>query len=66
MIRERTNKTIVKIATEKHINKICINGKLMDIRQMDKTPFYIIPEHYEIMKDSIFNEPMLFCYFNNI
>lgn len=60
MARERT---IIEIATEKHINKICINGKLMDIRQMDKTPFYIIPERYDIMKDTIFNEAMLLCYF---
>ena len=55
-------KTIMQIATEKHINKVCINGDLKDIRQLDKTPFDVIPEHYEVMKDSIFNEPMLFCY----
>lgn len=56
------NKTIMQIATEKHINKVCINGDLKDIRQLDKTPFDIIPDHYEVMKDTIFNEPMLFCY----
>ena len=58
----KMNKTIMQIATEKHINKVCINGELKDIRQLDKTLFEIIPKRYEVINDSIFNEPMLFCY----
>ena len=60
----KMNKTIMQIATEKHINKVCINGELKDIRQLDKTLFEIIPKRYEVINDSIFNEPMLFCYQN--
>ena len=30
------NKTIMQIATEKHINKVCIDGMIKDIRQLDK------------------------------
>ena len=56
------NKTIMQIATEKHINKVCIDGMIKDIRQLDKTLFEIIPKRYEVINDSIFNEPMLFCY----
>ena len=56
------NKTIIQIATEKHINKVCINGNIKDIRQLDKKPFEVIPERVEVMKNSIYNEPILFCY----
>ena len=56
------NKTIIQIATEKHINKVCINGMVKDIRQLDKKPFEAIPKRVEVMKNSIYNEPILFCY----
>ena len=56
------NKTIMQIATEKHINKVCIDGMVKDIRQLDKKPFEAIPERVEVMKNSIYNEPILFCY----
>ena len=35
------NKTIMQIATEKHINKVCIDGMIKDIRQLDKKPFEV-------------------------
>ena len=56
------NKTIIQIATEKHINKVCIEGMVKDVRQLDKKPFEVIPERVEVMKNSIYNEPILFCY----
>ena len=56
------NKTIMQIATEKHINKVCIDGIVKDIRQLDKKPFEVIPERVEVMENNIYNEPILFCY----
>lgn len=56
------DKTIMQIATEKGINKVCINGIVKDVRQLDKEPFNAIPERVEVMENSIYNEPMLFCY----
>ena len=56
------DKTIMQIATEKHINKVCIDGMVKDIRQLDKKPFEVIPERVEVMEKSIYNEPILFCY----
>lgn len=56
------NKTIMQIATEKGINKVCINGMVKDVRQMDKKPFEAIPESAEVMENTIYNEAMLFCY----
>lgn len=56
------NKTIMQIAMEKGINKVCINGIVQDIRQLDKKPFEAIPERVEVMENSIYNEAMLFCY----
>ena len=56
------NKTIIQIATEKHINKVCIYGMIKDIRQLDKKTFTAIPERVEVMENSIYNEPILFCY----
>ena len=56
------NKTIMQIATEKHINKVCIDGMIKDIRQLDKKPFQIIPERVEAMKNSIYYEPTLLRY----
>ena len=44
------NKTIMQIATEKHINKVYIDGMVKDIRQLDKKPFTAIPERVEVMK----------------
>ena len=44
------NKTIMQIATEKHINKVCIDGMVKDIRQLDKKPFEVVPERVEVMK----------------
>ena len=29
---------------------------------LDKKPFEVIPERVEVMKNSIYNEPILFCY----
>ena len=55
-------KNIMQLATENNINKVCIDGRYYDIRQIDKTPFQFIPKKYSIMEDSIFNESMLFCY----
>ena len=56
------NKTIIQIATEKHINKVCINGNIKDIRQLDKKPFEVIPERVEAMENTIYNEPIFFSY----
>lgn len=56
------DKTIMQIATEKEINKVCINGMVKDVRQLDKESFNAIPERVEVMENSIYNEPMLFCY----
>ena len=52
----------MQIATEKHINKVCIDGMVKDIRQLNKKPFEAIPESVEVMKKSIYNETILFCY----
>lgn len=56
------SKTIMQMATENRINKVCINGIVKDIRQFDKSPFKEIPERAEVMKNSIYNESMLFCW----
>ena len=56
------NKTIMQIATEKHINNVCIDGMVKDIRQLDKKSFTAIPGRVEVMENSIYNEPILFCY----
>ena len=56
------DKTIMQIATEKGINKVCIDGMVNDVRQLDKEPFNVIPEQVEVLENSIYNEPMLFCY----
>ena len=52
----------MQIATEKHINKVCIDGMVKDIRQLDKKPFEVIPEHVEVVENTIYNEAILFCY----
>lgn len=56
------SKTIMEIATEKGINKVCINGMLKDIRQIDKTIFDVVPKRTEVLEGSILHEPILFCY----
>lgn len=57
-------KTIKQIANENKINKVCIDGMIMDIRQLDQNPFKVIPLKYEIMENTIFNEGILFCWSN--
>lgn len=52
----------MQLAKEAHINKVCINGYVKDIRQFDKTPFNIIPKRCEVVKNTIYNEEMLFCW----
>lgn len=56
------DKTIMQIATEKHINKVCIDGTVKDIRQLDKNLFMVVPKRVEVMENSIYNEPILFSY----
>lgn len=52
----------MQLAKENRVNKVCINGYVKDIRQFDKTPFNIIPNRYEIVKNTIYNEGILFCW----
>ncbi len=54
--------TILDLALMYNIHKICINGQIKDVRQFDKNPFNVIPQKWEIMKKSIYNEPILFCW----
>ena len=55
-------KTILKLAKENNINKVCIDGKVYDIRQLNKQPFKVAPIKIDIMKNTIFYEPMLFAW----
>ena len=55
-------KTILELAKENNINKVCIDGEVCDIRQLNKQPFKIAPIKTDIMKNTIFNEPMLFAW----
>ena len=55
-------KTILELAKENNINKVCIDGVICDIRQLYKQPFKFVPRKTEIMKNTIFNEPMLFVW----
>ena len=55
-------KTILEIAKEYNINKICIDCVIYDIRQLDKQLFKVVPRKTDIMKNTIFNEPMLFVW----
>jgi len=57
-------KNILTIANELKINKVCIDGHIKDIRQLDKSPFMIIPKHTDIQDNTIFHEPILYCYSN--
>ena len=55
-------KTILELAKENNINKVCIDGEVCDIRQLNKQPFKIAPIKTDIMKNTIFYEPMLFAW----
>ena len=55
-------KTILELAKENNINKVCIDGEICDIRQLNKQPFKIAPIKTDIMKNTIFYEPMLFAW----
>ena len=57
-------KTILELVKENNINKVCINGYIYDIRQLNKQPFMVIPIKIDIMKNTIFNQPMLFVWTN--
>lgn len=53
---------ILTLAKELKVNKICIDGHLKDIRQFNKNPFMIIPLKINLQKETIFYEPILYCY----
>ena len=53
---------ILTLAKELNVNKICIDGQLKDIRQLDKNPLMIIPLKFDLQKNTIFHEPILHCY----
>ena len=55
-------KTILELAKENNINKVCIDCDICDIRQLDKQPFKVVPKKTDIMKNTIFNEPILFAW----
>ena len=59
---EEDIKTILELAKENNINKVCIDGVYYDIRQLNKQPFKVVPRETDIMKNTIFNEPMLFAW----
>ena len=55
-------KTILELAEENNINKVCIDGNICDIRQLNKQPFKVVPKKTDIMKNTIFYESMLFAW----
>ena len=55
-------KTILELAKENNINKVCIDGEICDIRRLNKQSFKIAPIKTDIMKNTIFYEPMLFAW----
>ena len=59
---EENMKTILELAKENNINKVCIDGDICDIRQLNKQPFKVVPIKTDIMKNTIFNEPILFTW----
>ena len=59
---EEDMKTILELAKENNINKVCIDGDICDIRQLNKQPFKVVHRKTDIMKNTIFNEPMLFAW----
>ena len=59
---EEDMKTILELAKENNIYKVCIDGVISDIRQLNKQPFEVVPRKTDIIKNTIFNEPMLFVW----
>ena len=59
---ENMMKTILELSKENNINKVCIDGCICDIRQLNKQPFNVVPIKTDIMKNTMFNEPMLFTW----
>ena len=55
-------KTILELPKEHNINQVCIDGDICDIRQLNQQPFKVVPRETDIMKNTIFNEPMLFAW----
>ena len=55
-------KTILELSKENNINKVCIDGYICDIRKLNKQPFNVVPIKTHIMKNTIFNEPILFAW----
>ena len=55
-------KTILELSKENNINKVCIDGYICDIRQLNKQLFNVVPIKTDIMKNTIFNESMLFAW----
>lgn len=55
-------KTILELAKENNINKVCIDGVVYDIRQVNKQLFNLVPLEIDILNSTIFNEAMLFVY----
>ena len=41
---EENMKTILELAKENNINKVCIDGDICDIRQLNKQPFKVVPK----------------------
>lgn len=37
-------KSILELAKENNINKVCIDGDICDIRQLNKQPFKVVPK----------------------
>ena len=54
-------KTILDLAKENNINKVCIDGLIYDIRQVNKQLFNIVPLKIDILNNTIFNEPILYA-----
>ena len=59
---EEDMKTILELAKKNNINKVCIDGLICDIRQLNQQPFKVVPKKANIIKNTIFNEPMLFVW----
>lgn len=51
-----------KYSYSNEIKKVRIDGSIKDIWQLDKTHFKMIPKRWEIMKNTIYNESILFCW----
>lgn len=54
--------SIFEIASTNKINKVCIDGHIKDIRQYDKSSFNTIPKRWEIVRNTIYHVPILFCW----